>query len=92
MSPSLSSPAPKEDPPLTPAYAVGFLPSRGWDATLVKAADSPTPRVALHPPCLPKFAPCPSSAIRSSPLSTSPASVRLHLLVLRLHRRSHVSL
>ncbi len=49
MSPSLSSPAPKEDPPLTPEDAGGFLQPRAREATIVKAADAPAPPPPARP-------------------------------------------
>ena len=49
MGPCVSFPAPKEDPPLTPEDVVVVLQSRGWEATIVKAADSPIPLVDVDP-------------------------------------------
>ena len=49
MGPCVSTPAPKEDPPLTPEDVVGVLKSRGWEATIVTEDECPISVVDVNP-------------------------------------------
>jgi hypothetical protein len=49
MGPCVSTPAPKEDPPLTPEDVVGVLQSRGWEATIVTEDECPISVVDVNP-------------------------------------------